>query len=117
MGIVFLVIVGLIVACWIIKSIVTNIKERISERKFREEAEKIAPSVKTASENLEKLFKPTKSVSWGDIDIFLSCNKDTIESVENLYNRDKTYYLILSETGIDSFKKSISREAESESIN
>lgn len=117
MGIVFLVIVGLIVACWIIKSIVTNIKERISERKFREEAEKIAPSVKTASENLEKLFKPTKSVSWGDIDIFLSCNKDTIESVENLYNRDKTYYLILSETGIDSFKKSISRESLSESIN
>lgn len=117
MGIVFLVIVGLIVACWIIKSIVTNIKERISERKFREEAEKIAPSVKTASENLEKLFKPTKSVSWGDIDIFLSCNKDTIESVENLYNRDETYYLILSETGIDSFKKSISRESLSESIN
>ena len=63
MGIVFLVIVGLIVACWIIKSIVTNIKERISERKFREEAEKIAPSVKTASENLEKLIRPSKSVS------------------------------------------------------
>ena len=33
MGIVFLVIVGLIVACWIIKSIVTNIKERITGEK------------------------------------------------------------------------------------
>ena len=117
MGITFLIIIGLIVACWIIKSVVINIKERISKRKFKEEAERIAPSVKTASENLESLFNPSKNVSWDDIDIFMSHNKNTIDAVENLYNRKETYYSILSETGIDSFKRSIAKESLSENLN
>lgn len=111
MGILLLIIIALIVVCWIIRSIVTNIKESIARKKFLREAEKLAPSVKVTSENLEKLFKPSKKVSWGDIDIFLSYNKNIIKEVENLCKSEVAYYLIISNTGINAFKDSITKES------
>lgn len=116
MGVLFLIVIGLIVACWIIKSIVTNIKESIAKNKFFREVDKLSPSVSVASENLEKLFKPSKKVSWSDIDIFLSHNRSTIEAVENLCSSELSFFLSIRGNDIKTFKDSISKESLNERL-
>ena len=116
MGVLFLIVIGLIVACWIIKSIVTNIKESIAKNKFFREVDKLSPSVGVASENLEKLFKPSKKVSWCDIDIFLSHNRSTIEAVENLCSCELSFFLSIRGNDIKTFKDSISKESLNERL-
>lgn len=117
MGIVLLIIIFGTAAILIIRSIIINIKERLSVNSFKRRLNEIAPSVDIALENLINLFKPYKRVSWNDVESFIAQNTNTIQAINKLNEEDRVYYNCYANKNIKSFKEKTSTESLKECMN